>query len=585
MLVGSSCVYAQSGNIAINSSGKSPNSSAILDLSDNTTGGFLLPSLTSAQITGLGSVANSLLVYNNTSTCYEQYYTNCSCWQVIFCPCSSAPTAPTVTGNTAPCASTTSSATYAYSVTPVNDATSYSWTITNSGCGGDVWTGFVGNGGSTISGSPTSQSITWWQDCSYTVSVSSVNACGSSAASTLAITVANTGTTPAPTVSGSSTICTGSTLNTYTASSPGASSYTWTVPAAVGTITSGAGTGTITVTAAASAGTGTITVTGTGCSTSAATSYPVTVSGPPPVPTITGPTSISASATGYTYTATSAGATSFTWTVPASVGTITSGQGTATITVTGAASAGSGNITATATGSCGTSASSANYAVTVTACGTITADATAASGDLGTSLTITTTKTNDLVIISCNGEPYAFNGSVSVVPPSGSVPSVTQYASVTDNSSAPNAALAIYYFVAPVAGAYTININEGNNWNQYAYANFAVALTGFCGTPSGANIHNGVTAYNNNPNNCQTNLSTNLTEIAGSYAVGSFSDFWCNNQVNPTWTNLTAISGANDWNDSYGLAGQAIAGAATPSITASQSGGQNYGVIYLLDVH
>jgi hypothetical protein len=588
LLMATTIAYGQSGNIAINSSGNSPNSSAILDLSSNTNGGFLLPSLTTGQISSLSPVSNSLLVYNSTSTCYEQYYSSCSCWQVVFCPCNNAPAAPTtLSGNTAPCASSASSATYPYTVSAVNDATSYSWTITDvgGGCPTDTWTGFVGNGGTSMTGSPTTQDITWWQDCSYTVSVAAVNACGTSAAITLAITVASSGTTPAPTVTGPATICTNSTLNTYTASSPGASVYTWTVPAAVGTISSGAGTATITVTGAAGAGSGTISVTGTGCSTSAATTLAVTVSGAPSAPTLAGPTTITATSTGNTYTATSAGATSFTWTVPASVGTIASGQGTATITVTGAGGSGSGNITATATGTCGTSGSSANYGVTVGSCGTITADANAASGDGTNSFTITTTVPNDLVIVSCNGHGNAFNGSVSIVPPSGSVPTVTQYASIADNGGSAESALALYYFVAPTAGVYTINVYEGSNWGVY-YANFAVALTGFCGTPSGANIQNPAsTYYAGDCYNAQTGISASLTEIAGSYAIGSFTDFWCSTQAVPAWTNLTSISGTFDQKDTYTFAGQAIAVAATPTITVAQSGNEGFCVLYLIDVH
>jgi len=602
MLLGVSFVYGQSGNIAINSSGASPNSAAILDLSSNTTGGFLLPSLSTAQIASLGTVSNSLLVYNNTSTCYEQYYSSCSCWQAVFCPCNNPPTTPTgITGNASPCAEGVPGGgsnfytTSPYSVSPVNDATSYSWIITpNSGgtlgtagkCGSDIWTGFTGDGGLTIGGTPLSQDITWWQGCTYTVSVAAVNACGTSATFTMSVSVGNGNTPPTPTVTGSATICTSSTLNTYTASAPGATSFTWTVPAAVGTVTSGAGTGTITVTGAAGAGSGTISVTATGCGgTSGAGTYAVTVDAPPPVPTIAGSTTIAATITGYTYTATSAGATSFTWTVPASVGTITSGQGTATITVTAAAGAGSGNITATATGTCGTSASSLNHTVTVTACGTITADATAASGAEYNSFTITTTQPNDLVIISCQGVEGPFTGSVGIVPPSGAVPTATQYALATDGSGTPYAALAIYYFVATNAGQYTININEGSQWSTYGYANFAVALTGFCGTPSGANIQNPATISYNNSGNCQNSLSKSLTEIAGSYAIGSFVNFWCYNQVNPSWTNLTGLSGANDVNDGYGFAGQAIAAGATPTITGTQTGGFENGVLYLIDIH
>src|ERR1700739_4762827 len=86
--------FANAQNVAINSTGAAPNSSAVLDLSANTAGGLLLPYMNNAQMLLLSPTAsNSLLIYNSTVNCIEAYYTGTASWQPIFCPCSAAPSA------------------------------------------------------------------------------------------------------------------------------------------------------------------------------------------------------------------------------------------------------------------------------------------------------------------------------------------------------------------------------------------------------------------------------------------------------------------------------------------------------------
>jgi len=568
LVITGTTLYAQ--NVGINSTGAAPNGSAILDLSPNTAGGFLLPYMTTANMNSISAAGatNSLLIYNYSVNCIEDYYSTCSCWEPVFCPCTAAPATPGApTGNTPVCLGSQT-----YSVTPVSNASSYTWTLSSGGT--------FSNGLTTITGSATSEAITWTTNGGpYNITVKADNTCGTSATGpAFAVTVAATAP-PVPTItSGPTTICKSSAGNTYTASSAGATSFTWTVNATVGTITSGQGTATITVTAnAAAGGPANITCTASNsCLTSGSSAgYAVTVAGAPPVPTVSsGPTTITTSSTGNTYTATSAGATSFTWTVPASVGTITSGQGTATITVTGAAGAGSGNITVTATDACGTSASSANYGVTVTACTeVVTKDAE--NGSESSTFSITTTGTNELVVVACTGYGgNSFGGSVSV---SGAgSPATTAYSNVFSGS---DAGIAVYWFVAATAGTYNISINEGNYSNYY---NFAVALKGFCTTPGAANFN----SSNSNTATSGTSLGATLSEAANSYAIGIYTNYWLGGANNNAWTNATELQYLTDSEDDSSIAGIAIGGAATPTITATDGGSTTQGgtALMLIDV-
>jgi gliding motility-associated-like protein len=137
---------------------------------------------------------------------------------------------------------------------------------------------------------------------------------------------------PVPTVTGSNSVCVGTTGVTYSTEA-GMSNYVWTVSSG-GTITAGAGTQQITVTWN-TAGANTVTVNyqnANSCTATTPTSYNVTVNALP-VPTITGSNSVCHNTT-QIYT-TEAGMSNYVWTVSVG-GTITSG-GSATdnnVTVT-----------------------------------------------------------------------------------------------------------------------------------------------------------------------------------------------------------------------------------------------------------
>ena len=80
--------------IGINATGNNPHSSAMLDVdADGTTkGGLLIPRMTTAERNSIASPAQSLLIYNTTTKCFE-FYEN-GMWQTFGCACTT-PSAPT----------------------------------------------------------------------------------------------------------------------------------------------------------------------------------------------------------------------------------------------------------------------------------------------------------------------------------------------------------------------------------------------------------------------------------------------------------------------------------------------------------
>jgi hypothetical protein len=155
---------------------------------------------------------------------------------VITNPCTVPGQPGTISGNTSVAAGSSQT----YSIAAVANATSYTWSLPSG------W-----------SGSSTSTSITTTAgSAGGTISVTANNACGASAARTLAVTIA-TCTLPAQpgAISGNTSVASGSS-NTYSiAAVSGATSYTWTLPSGW----SGSSTTTSISTTAGSAG-GTISV-------------------------------------------------------------------------------------------------------------------------------------------------------------------------------------------------------------------------------------------------------------------------------------------------------------------------------------
>ncbi len=121
----------------------------------------------------------------------------------------------------------------------------------------------------------------------------------------------------APVISGENNLCVGETNIVYSVPLHAGSSYTWTVPASIGTKTFDLNSNAIIINAAAVAGSGTITVTETnsyGC-TGIAGTFDVTVMAPSPVAPVTGDDEVCALET-VVYSVPATAGSVYTWTLP-----------------------------------------------------------------------------------------------------------------------------------------------------------------------------------------------------------------------------------------------------------------------------
>ena len=232
--------------------------------------------------------------------------------------CAPAPTMPgPISGPTAVCIGASAT----YSVSAVAGATSYSWSVP---------TGTVITGG----GSSNSMTVTVGST-SGNVSVSSINACGTSAPRTLAITV-----NPSPTVTvspSSASICAG---NSQALTAGGATTYSWAPPGGLSATTGSAVTASPTVTT-------TYTVTGTSSGCTATATSTITVN-PAPSSPVAGSNSPLCEGTTLNLTASTVAGATYTWNGPNSF--TSSAQNPSISNVTTAAS-GTYTVTAMA-GSC-----------------------------------------------------------------------------------------------------------------------------------------------------------------------------------------------------------------------------------------
>jgi len=92
----------------------------------SSTGGVLLPRLTTAQRNALANPAVGLLIYNTTHECVEVFHA--SGWKAFSCNCSAPPPAPQIIqGPAQVCAQQTA---VQYHVNPVPGASVYTWSVT-----------------------------------------------------------------------------------------------------------------------------------------------------------------------------------------------------------------------------------------------------------------------------------------------------------------------------------------------------------------------------------------------------------------------------------------------------------------------
>jgi predicted CxxxxCH...CXXCH cytochrome family protein len=265
-----------------------------------------------------------------------------------------------------PASVTASTPGYVYSISTVAGATSYNWTLP----AGD-WTQTAGG---------TSESITVTSGLegeNGNVSVTASNSCGTSTASTLAVTVSGAPSPPTITLGANPSICQGVTSADLSYSSTSGSPDQYSVDYDVTAegqgfvdVTNAALPGspiTLTVPGGAAGGTynANLSVRNSGNGLSSI-NYPITITltTAPDAPVISGNASVAPSMSGFVYTVPAVpGATDYTWTWPAGW-TYESGQGTTTLTVTSGSVGQDGNITATVTDACGTSLPG-TFAVTV----------------------------------------------------------------------------------------------------------------------------------------------------------------------------------------------------------------------------
>ncbi|NTW31314.1 MAG: hypothetical protein HGB12_01545 [Bacteroidetes bacterium] len=204
-----------SQGVAINTTGSASDNSAMLDVQSDTTlvnssQGLLIPRMSTAKRNSIISPAESLLIFNTTTKCFEDYVNGV--WQTIACNCTSSPAAAgTISGTATVCPGQNA---VLYNVPAIARATSYTWTY--SGTGAFI----VGSTNAIIvyfSGTATSGNLT----------VIGTNACGNGTVSAdYAIAVNST----APNITGqpvSVNTCLGGGAVSYTVTASGGLTYQW----------------------------------------------------------------------------------------------------------------------------------------------------------------------------------------------------------------------------------------------------------------------------------------------------------------------------------------------------------------------
>lgn len=263
-----------------------------------------------------------------------------------------------------------------FSTPGIANATSYNWSLPP---------------GATITSSPTAASITVDFSAAASggmVNVIGVNSCGNGSSS-VGITISMN---PLPDVAGSitgtSTVCEGTTGVTYSVPSIlNATTYNWTLPPGA-VISSGTGTNSITADFTNVTGSGNVTVAGVNsCGSGTSASLAVSVGLLPDSSTaITGPTTVCAGSTGVQYSISSVvGASSYNWTLPVGA-TIIADNGNS-ITVNFSSVAQSGAVTVYGVNVCGNGVAGPGISVTVNplpdTISTVSGPITVCQGDTG----------------------------------------------------------------------------------------------------------------------------------------------------------------------------------------------------------
>lgn len=202
-------------NVGINATGSLPDNSALLDLNSSEKG-LLVPRMTTIQRDAIPSPANSVLIFNTTTECFEAYHASTSSWVAFGCIGCSLPSG--VTASAAPnpiCVGSDLSLTGG-----ATDATSWSWTGPN--------------GYTSSTQSPTITGITTAGAGVYTLTAS--NACGSASAVNTASVIVSQSPTTANAGSDINPSC-GVTTATLAGNTPTEGTGEWSVVSGTATIT------------------------------------------------------------------------------------------------------------------------------------------------------------------------------------------------------------------------------------------------------------------------------------------------------------------------------------------------------------
>ena len=277
--------------------------------------------------------------------------------------------------------------------------TSYNWTY--SGAGG------------TISGSGNSITMNFSNVAtSGTLSVTATNACGTSTARTLAITVNTLPAQPANFSVFTTPVCQGQNNVAYAVpNDPTVTSYTWSYSGLGATITPSGNSATINFSNVATSGTLSVTATNA-CGTSTARTLAITVTALPSQPgVITGTTPVCQGQNNVAYTVTNDPTVTYTWSYSGTGGTINGTNNSVTMNFSNTAT--SGTLSVTATNACGTS-TARTFAITVTPLPTQPANFTVFSSSVCQGQNnVTYTVPNDPTVISYNWTYSGTGGSIS----------------------------------------------------------------------------------------------------------------------------------------------------------------------------
>ncbi len=295
---------------------------------------------TSISVTFPSPFTSGAVTVKSGTSCYTSAARSLTVYSVPVAPASITGTAIGVCGG--------STQTYTCPVSTTG-ASSYTWAVP---------------AGATINSGQGSTSISVTFPTPFisgAITVSAGNACGNSAVRSLTVR----STAQPGTITGTSTnLCAGGSFTYTIAAVTGASSYTWTPPAAC-TITANTGTS-ITMTVPGGFVSGTLSVVANNAC-GASTARTLALSGIPSTPaSVTGPVSVCPSAAGLVYTTpVVSGVTTYSWTVPTGA-SVTAGAGTNSITAKWGTVAGS--VTVKAGNACGTNATARSLSVALAVC-------------------------------------------------------------------------------------------------------------------------------------------------------------------------------------------------------------------------